>query len=257
MAGLDYAGSVNPFLARLGLALGMLLLPLQEGTATFLPVLPIAALLLVGAFTRTAALLALFGALRGIATALQVAGLLGSLPYVFGILTLTTLARRLIVAGPGAWAIDPLPWATWFPQVDWAGLAAKRDRFMARSQQRIRETPSFAFRFPYSFALLVIGELFVLRGDPLVAALGVAWMLGGLALALGFLTPWTALYCALVIPLAIPATGSWFWLAPAVGVLPVALVQDDRITLDRLLARRGGLFPAFRREVVLEPVRPR
>ncbi|HEV8359676.1 MAG TPA: hypothetical protein VGR28_04385 [Candidatus Thermoplasmatota archaeon] len=109
----------------------------------------------------------------------------------------------------------------------------------------------FALRVALAVALLAGGHL--LTGAPLllVAALGVAWMAVGVALALGFLTPWSALVAAIAFLLLLP----YGYLAPAgfaVAALGLALLDDDTLALDARLARRGGLFPSVRHEVVLE-----
>ena len=113
----------------------------------------------------------------------------------------------------------------------------------------------FALRLALALPLLT-GGMALLRGPVLAQALGVAWLAGGLLLALGLLTPWVALYAALAMPLALRFGGSAAWVGLAVAALALALADDDRLSLDGLLAPRGGLFPTLRVEVLLEPKRP-
>lgn len=112
---------------------------------------------------------------------------------------------------------------------------------------------AFALRVALSLALLGGGMVLLRAPLPLAQALGAAWVAGGAALALGFLTPWAALYASLAFPLIVPA-GFYVPAGLALAALGLALTDDDLLSVDKLLRGRGGLFPTFRREVVLEPL---
>jgi len=246
------AVDLPPLFARLGLATVAFAIAFDPAVSTLVPVWPFGVLLVIGLFTRVATVATVLGALKALSVALTPANVLLTLG-------IAALARRIRTQGSGPLAVDPLPWRDWFPRVDWDRLATLGRRLVKTRAGYYEQYSAFSLRLPLAFVLMPVGLSFVLGGTFPVALLGVAWMAVGAVVALGLLTPWAALAAAFVFPLAVPATGSTLWFAMAFGGLALAFIDDDRVSLDERLKRRGGLFPRVRREVVLEPapVRPR
>lgn len=243
------ARDVPPLLLRIGLAFIALTLPLGLLPRDPLPLWWVAIPLALGLFTRAFATLAVLG------FATTAFAYLGDIPTFIAVFALAGVARILYVEGPGALAVDPLPLRAWLRLGPPGKAAALGAAGFARQRTFYADYRAYTYRMPLAFILLTAGLLFLLRGTVLVQALGVAWLAVGLAIAIGFLTPWAAVVAAFAFPLAAPATGQWFWLGLGLCVLALAFVEDDRVSLDRRLRRRGGLFPTMRREVVLEPLR--
>jgi hypothetical protein len=134
-----------------------------------------------------------------------------------------------------------------------AGLAVAHALFHAGERGRAGgRYATFALRIAVAMPLL-LGFPLLSAPNPLVAALGFAWALGAVGVALGLFAPWAGLYAALAFPLALPVGGVPAYLALSLGALALAVTTDDTLSVDGWLrARRGGLFPTLRTEVVLE-----
>lgn len=239
------AVDMPPLMVRLGLATVAFVIAADPGIATLLPVWPFGVLLVVGLFTRLATIATVLAALKALSTALTPANLL----LVLGV---TALARRVRTQGAGPLALDPLPWRDWFPRVGWDRLGRLGKRALGRWVGYYEQYSAFSLRLPLAFVLMPVGLSFALRGTFPVQLLGFLFMAVGAAIAVGFLTPWSALAAALLFPLAAPVTGSGLWFAMSFGALALAFIDDDRVSVDRRLKERGGLLPRLRREVVLE-----
>lgn len=124
------------------------------------------------------------------------------------------------------------------------------------ARRGVSEARYATFTLRIALAIALLGGATLLWDAGLMAqAVAVVWAAGGLALALGFLTPWAALYAALFLPVALRFGGGFAWLGLASAALGLALSDDDTLAADAWLARRGGVFPVVRREVVVEPRR--
>jgi hypothetical protein len=143
-------------------------------------------------------------------------------------------ATALALLGPGPWSAG-------------TRLRLRRGRDVLAPARRYAP---FALRLALAAPLLG-GGLVLMRGPLLAQALGVAWVLGGFAVALGFLAPWAGLYAALALPLAVPLGASPAWAGLALAGFALMFMDDERLALDGRLTRRGGLFPTVRSEVVL------
>jgi hypothetical protein len=162
------------------------------------------------------------------------------------------LARWLLIAASvavlPALLLDrgtPPEWAAFAGLVVALALGWRRDRHAV-----------FALRMAIALLLLAEGHLLAAQGPLLVQAVGVVWMAVGIAVAAGFLAAWAAVVAALVLPLALRA-GLVAPAAFALAALALALSDDDTLALDAWLARRGGLFPVVKQEVVVEPLTQR
>lgn len=220
------ARDVPPLLLRAGLAVGAAALAPP-------PLGWLAAPLLLGLATRPAAALA---ALAFAAAALAPP----DVPTMVAALGLAALAAVLAREGGGALALDA-PLARRAP-----GLA----RLLAPAQAPAYR--AFGYRLALAFVLLTAGALLVLRGASPAQAVGLGWLIGGVGIALGLLLPWSAAWSALWLPIAVRLTDQGAWLGLGLCALALAFVEDDRVSVDAPLHRRGGLLPTVRREVVLE-----